>query len=405
MDPDLKREVLDVRKVIEKSTSKVSLRDLEKKGFRQVKVLRAGDINQLIFKAVQNVLAKQPRGGMSEEERQKIMQEAKADFDRMMSDKKELIAKQNQIEQAHQNLQGKLAQVNAQLAQEKQAVLAERQQFERDKQALMESSLQGQQNAAANFQGQIDDLRTQAAKAEARAEAAEARAAAAEGKAADTISKEEHDQLRRRLNTQLEDVQDDVERYRKQIRTLEEEHEGQLKKLKKDKVEAEDNETRAQGKVKSLEEDKERLEEEVNRLRGELAEAAANKGGGTSAEHDAEFQRLRMEMEQRHARMQDMMAGIANSLVESRQAGGGGGGADFSKQFEALQKNITSAMRKATGAGAEDFDLTVEQASAIFAAQDGVELETNIDNVELKTVKAKGVNSKLAKLRNLRGGG
>lgn len=415
MDPDLKREVLDVRKVIEKSTSKVSLRDLEKKGFRQVKVLRAGDINQLIFKAVQNVLAKQPRGGMSEEERQKIMQEAKADFDRMMADKKELIAKQNQIEQAHQNLQGKLAQVNQQLAQEKQAILQERQQFERDKQALMESSLQGQQNAAANFQGQIDDLRTQAAKAEARAEAAEARAAAAEGKAADTISKDEHDQLRRRLNTQLEDVQNDVERYRKQIRTLEEEHEGQLKKLKKDKVEAEDNETRAQGKVKALEEDKTRLEEEktrleeeVNRLRGELAEAVANKGsGGTSAEHDAEFQRLRMEMEQRHARMQDMMAGIANSLVESRQAAasGGGGGGDFSKQFEQLQRNITSAMRKATGAGAEDFDLTVEQASAIFAAQDQVQLETNISDVEVKQQKAAGVNSKLAKLRNLRGGG
>ena len=48
MDQDLQKQVLDVRKVIEKSTSKVSLRDLEKKGFRQVKVLRAGDINQLI---------------------------------------------------------------------------------------------------------------------------------------------------------------------------------------------------------------------------------------------------------------------------------------------------------------------------------------------------------------------
>ncbi len=426
MDPDLKREVLDVRKVIEKSTSKVSLRDLEKKGFRQVKVLRAGDINQLIFKAVQNVLAKQPRGGMSEEERQKIMQEAKSDFDRMMADKKDLVAKQNQIEQAHQNLQGKLAQVNAQLAAEKTAILQERQQFERDKQALMESSLQGQQSAAANFQGQIEDLRGQATNAEARASAAEARLAAgqeriaaaeakaseADAKAKDSISKEEHDQLRRRLNTQLEDVQDDVERYRKQIRTLEEEHEEQLKKLKKDKVESEDGETRAQGKIKALEddkarleEDKARLEEEVNRLRGELAEAASKGGGGKSAEHDAEFQRLRMEMEQRSARMQDMMAGIANSLVESRQAGGGGAAADFGKQFEQLQKNITSAMRKATGSGAEDFDLTVEQASAIFAAQDGVKLETNIDNVELKTVKAKGVNSKLAKLRNLRGGG
>ena len=63
MDGDIKKDILDVRKVIERSTSKVSLRDLEKKGFRKVKVLRAGDINQLIYKAVQTVLAKQP-GGM-----------------------------------------------------------------------------------------------------------------------------------------------------------------------------------------------------------------------------------------------------------------------------------------------------------------------------------------------------
>ena len=74
-DQDLKQEVLDVRKVIEKSTSKVSLRDLEKKGFRQVKVLRAGDINQLIMKAVQNVLAKAPRGGMSQSDIQRIQTE------------------------------------------------------------------------------------------------------------------------------------------------------------------------------------------------------------------------------------------------------------------------------------------------------------------------------------------
>ena len=86
MDPDLKKEVLDVRKVIEKNTSKVSLRDLEKKGFRQVKVLRAGDINQLIFKAVQNVLAKQPRGVMSDAERDRVLKEARADFERQMAE-------------------------------------------------------------------------------------------------------------------------------------------------------------------------------------------------------------------------------------------------------------------------------------------------------------------------------
>lgn len=432
MEPDLKREVLDVRKVIEKSTSKVSLKDLEKKGFRQVKVLRAGDINQLIFKAVQNVLAKQPRGVMSEEERTRIMQEAKSDFDRMMADKKDLIAKQEEIQLGYQNLQAKLAEVNTQLTNEKQAILRERQQFERDKQALMESSLQGQQSAAANYQGQIQDLRArleraeQAAhaaqdaipraefdalrerltQAESRASAAEARLGDAEGKARDSIPKDEHDQLRKRLNTQVEDLQDDVERYRKQLRQYEEDGEAQLKKLKQEKADVEETATRAGSKVKALQDDKDRLEAEVDRLRAELAEASANVAPAASPTHDAELQRLRMEMEQRNARMQDMMAGIATSLVEARKGdGGGGAAADFSKQFEVLQRNITQAVRKASGAGAEDFDLTVEQASAIFAAQDNVKLETNISDVELKQTKAAGVNSKLAKLRNLRGDG
>ena len=444
MDPDLNREVLDVRKVIEKSTSKVSLRDLEKKGFRQVKVLRAGDINQLIFKAVQNVLAKQPRGaGMSDEERQQVIKEARAELDRQLAEKRALMAQSQELErkhaeinQAHQNLQSKLAEVNAQLAAEKQAFLQEKQNFARDKQALMERSLEGQQTAAANYEQQIQDLRERLSQAEsqardavpraeledlrsrlARAESeardgvpraeldeareraakAEARAEQAEAKAQDTIPREEHEQLRRRLNTQVDDLQEDCDRYRRKIATVEEEFEQQIKKLKREKVELEESETRSASRISGL-------EEEVERLKAELTEAreAAPKGG--SPAHDAELQRMRMEMEQNQARMQDMMAGIANSLVEARKTGGGGGGGggDFASQFEALQRNITSSIRKATGAGKDDFDLTAEQAAAIFAAQDNVEMETNITDVKVKEQKASGVNSKLARLRNLR---
>ncbi|MGE0708113.1 MAG: hypothetical protein AB7N76_17110 [Planctomycetota bacterium] len=417
MDPDLKREVLDVRKVIEKSTSKVSLRDLEKKGFRQVKVLRAGDINQLIFKAVQNVLAKQPRGaGMSEEEREQIVKEARAELDHQLAEKRalmqqgqELEAKHAQIEQAHQNLQAKLAEVNAQLANERKAILLEKQQMERDKQSLMERSLEGQKTAAANYEGQIEDLRARLQRAEAAVSDAQRSAAGnyegqlddlrerlqkAEAAARDAVPREEHDQVRKRLNTQVDDLQEDCDRYRRQIRQLEEEGDDQLKKLKRERVELEEAEARASSRVRSL-------EEEVERLKKELEEGGG-KGGGL---HDAELQRLRMEMEQRSARMQDMMAGIANSLVEARKGGGGGGGGgniDLSAQLDALQRNISASIRKATGAGRDDFDLTAEQAAALFAAQDTVNLETNITDVEVKEQKASGVNSKLAKLRNLR---
>src|SRR5438552_6958645 len=97
MDPDLKKDILDVRNVIEKSTSKVSLRDLEKKGFRKVKVLRAGDINQLIYKAVQTVLAKQPTG-MNEEEREQVLAEAKAEYERQTKQLQQLQETQERIE-------------------------------------------------------------------------------------------------------------------------------------------------------------------------------------------------------------------------------------------------------------------------------------------------------------------
>lgn len=332
MDQDLRREVLDVRKVIEKSTSKVSLRDLEKKGFRQVKVLRAGDINQLIMKAVQSVMAKQGGGaGMSEEERGRIMKEAKAELDRSMADKR-------QIQQAHANLQAKLQEVNQKLLADKQAFEAEKASLAREKQALMERSLEGQKVASTNYESQIADLKR--------------RLEAASG----GVSREEYDGVRKRYSIQIEDLEGDVERYR--------------------------------SKVKSLQ---------------EQLDNGGGAGAGVSADAQAEMQRMRMEFEQSQSRMQDMMSGIANSLMTAKS--GPAEAPDMSKQFKMLQQNISDAVRKAAGAGAKggaDFDLTAEQAAALFANMQDVELTTNINDVEVKSQKAASVSGKLNKLRNMR---
>ncbi len=415
MDPDLKREVLDVRKAIERNTSKVSLRDLEKKGFRQVKVLRAGDINQLIFKAVQNVLAKAPRGaGMSDAERQQIMAEAKAELDRQLAEKQALMQQAAQVQQAHQNLEQKLAEVNGQLQREKQAFLAEKAAFDRDKQALMERAVEGQKSAAANYDAQLRDLRERLAKAEARADAAsgavpreeherlrqelaraEARAEAAEGKAAqaaDAVPREEHEQLRKRFNVQIDDLTEDVERYRKKAREAEERAAEELQAAKRRAAEAT--------------EEAERLEREVARLKAELEEAGAKSGGGGAS--DAELQRMRLEFEQRQARMQEMMTGIANTLMEARTMTAAPAAApDLTQQLKALQQNLSDVVRKAAGRGGrgEDLglDLTAEQAAALFANMDeGAQMESNIKDVKLKEQSAAGVKDKLAKLRNLR---
>ena len=353
MDPDIRQEVLDVRKVIERSTSKVSLRDLEKKGFRQVKVLRAGDINQLIFKAVQNVLAKSGRlGGMSDAEPKKILADAKAEMNAQLAEKQK-------IQQAHGNLQAKLQEVNAQLTQEKRAFEAEKAAFTRDKQSLMEKSLEGQRLTATNYDSQIADLKQ--------------RLTAASG----GVSRDEYEAVRKRYTVQLEDMEGDVERYRGKIRVLEEENAAGA---------------RSKGQATAL-------RDEVKRLKEELSHS------GSGSVDSGEIQQMRMQFEQSQSRMQDMMAGIANTLIAAK--GQTGAAPDMTKQFAKLQQGISDAVRKASGGprgGGADMDLTAEQAAALFSTmlEDTGTLETNINTVELKTIKAAGVSDKLARLRNMR---
>lgn len=385
-DP-LKQEVLDVRKVIEKSTSKVSLRDLEKKGFRQVKVLRAGDINQLIFKAVQNVLAKQPRGagGMTEEEKQKVLSEAKAEVDRQLAETRRAAAEaqrieeeKGRIEEARKRLEEKVAELNRQMLAEKKAFTDEKKAFEREKQALFEKGLAGQEAAARQYEGQVSELRqridrgdqrveaaesranqaeTRASVAEARAEAAEARARAAEARANGAVPQAEYDRLRERFER--------------------------------------------------LENDLEAAEQKAREARAALAEAESNSGtGAVSATLDAELQRMRFEIEQRDSSMRDLITGLATSLQTVQPgAPGQSGEIDMSKQFKQLQLSISDQIRKSIGAGGKggglDFDLTPEAAAALFAGQADVKLEAN--EVTIKEQKGGGVADKLNKLKRMKG--
>lgn len=438
MDPELNREVLDVRKVIEKSTSKVSLRDLEKKGFRQVKVLRAGDINQLIFKAVQNVLAKAPRGAaMSEEERQRIVSEARAEVDQQMAamremqtvsqrieaERAQLEARAEQLEQAHKNLEVKLAEANRQLEAQRQAVLREKQAFQTEKQQLFERGLEGQQLAERKYESQLQDqqqrlqeLQQRLARAEAKAEAAEgmvsrdeltalqqqvaradARAEAAEAKlrtAAGGIPREEHEQALTRLKDQHEKDLQEVE--------------GRAARYRRHADELEESESRLRTKSAGMQEDVSRLEAEVARLKRELDEADSRQPSGMGAVDAQELQRMRIEMEQNSTKTREMFQSLASTLVQAKNAPQDP--ADLQKHFKSLQQGLQDSLRKMAGSatskgmGADYLDLTAEHAAAIFAEQDQVKVETNIRDIAVKEQSAAGVKDKLSKLKNLRGG-
>ena len=208
MDPNIGKQMSDVRAMLEKTTSKVSLRDLEKKGFRKVKVLRAADINQLIYKAVQTVIAK---GGpsMGAAEREKIIKESQAEFQKLMKQVQEaqkaekaageaeqaalkareealsqaeaVEQKSQQVEQAYANLESKVGQLNAQLQKEREAFEAEKAEFsqlkealEREKQELYTKGLDAQKGLTEQHQEQLRELK-------ARLETAEGRVSEVEG--------------------------------------------------------------------------------------------------------------------------------------------------------------------------------------------------------------------------------
>ncbi|MCW8139335.1 MAG: hypothetical protein KIT58_10580 [Planctomycetota bacterium] len=393
MDPELNREVLDVRKVIEKSTSKVSLRDLEKKGFRQVKVLRAGDINQLIFKAVQNVLAKQPRGaGMSEEERERIIKEARAEVDQQMSAMREIQQESQRIEaeketlqQAHKNLEAKLAEVNRQLAAERQAVLREKQAFLTEKQQLFEKGLEGQQLAERKYESQLQDLQERLRRAEAKLRSADG-----------AVPREEHEQALARAKAQheaeLQEIETRSTRYRRHADELEE------------------SESRLRSKAAGLQEDVARLEGEVARLKRELEEVEQNpRASGMGSVDAQELQRMRMEMERNAEKNREMFQTLASTLVQAKNAPQDP--ADLQKHFKSLQQGLQDSLRKMAGSaagkggvGTDYLELTAEHAAAIFAEQDQVKVETNIKDIAVKEQAAAGVKDKLSKLKNLRGG-
>src|SRR5947207_1206598 len=112
MDPMDPNEIQEVRKIIESSTSKVSLRDLEKKGFRKVKVLRSNDIDELIRRAVTAVVARES-GEENPRISEELVERSRLELKQLMAqqqaadrERTELIERNEQLEAEVQKLRG-----------------------------------------------------------------------------------------------------------------------------------------------------------------------------------------------------------------------------------------------------------------------------------------------------------
>ncbi len=123
---------VDIDNVIEKSTRKVSLDTLSKKGLKTVKVLRSDQINDMIMRAVDIVVAKREgksrSEGVAESARREYLAEAKKELKILMKQRAELEALINEAEaektifaEELAKIRGEASELAASLKAEKQA--------------------------------------------------------------------------------------------------------------------------------------------------------------------------------------------------------------------------------------------------------------------------------------------
>lgn len=342
------KELDQVREIIEKSTSKVSLRDLEKKGFRKVKVLRSNDIDQMIRKAVAQALD----GGV--DDRDELIRRSKAELKEQMSAvnragaelsrfqaTNKALEKENSSLKSQLNgqggLHGKLKELQRRLADSSEALgRAEATLQVREVEA---ARVEGVQQRALQLERENEALRNRTQDAELNARAVEQRAAQAEQQSAKA----------------------DV--LREQVESLT----GRLKQLDMEKRLIEDLEVP-------------RLRQQIEELTSAL-QTSREKSAGVEATPEA-------------------MRGMFRELLKEM---GATKGDDVAQQLKSLQQSIASAVGgggSGTVSEAEERAMKVSL-SALFAHENEA-VETNIGNVEVEESTGEGVRSSLNKLRSLR---
>jgi len=343
MDPNGLQEV---RKIIESSTSKVSLRDLEKKGFRKVKVLRSNDIDEMIRRAVTAVVAReQTDGGRISEE---LIQRSKEELKKLMSQTQQIDQERTELISQNEALEASLRDANARLeeARRLQESVKELQRRLADEQESRARDLQRKDAEAAEMRRRVDDL-------QARAQAGQAAAAGADEAREKTA----------RVRDELEETRSKLKQLETEKRLLEQ---LELPKLR-ERVGELEGELRA---ARSRPEPAAGASEDSLRamFREMLKEAGAGGGGGADAKvMQAEF-----------AKLQNAIAG------QLAQAGGRG-------------EKVTDA----------DLDAAKVSIAALFKHdQMGTGVVSNMNEVKFKEqTTTSDLKGKLDKLKSLRKGG
>lgn len=146
---------VDIEKVISTSTSSVSLDDLTRKGFKQVKVLNQNVITRLIAEAVDRVLDERSKE-ISREEREKVIKEARGQFETLA--KKRIEEERSRVEDLERSNSSLIAELE--VLRKRQALSVEL-QAERDKLFLL---VQKAEKELAAARARLKDLEEQVAR-------------------------------------------------------------------------------------------------------------------------------------------------------------------------------------------------------------------------------------------------
>jgi regulator of replication initiation timing len=335
----------EVRKIIESSTSKVSLRDLEKKGFRKVKVLRSNDIDELIRRAVTAVVAREPsdEGRVSEE----LIQRSKEELKRLMAQTRQIEQERAELIAQNEALEARLRE-----AARLQEVVKELQRRLADEQEARKRAEAAGGEARVSAAARLEEAERRAHDAELRARSADA------------------------ARGELEQLQQKVAPMREEVDTLR----ARVKEVETEKR-----------LVEQLEVPK--LRERVAELEGELRVARQAGGGAGAASTDQMRAMFRELLKETGA------GGGADAKAIS---------AEFAKLQSSLAEQIARAGGRGERVTDADLAVAKVSLDALFkhdlAAADAV--QSNIQDVKFREqTTTSDLKGKLDKLKSLRKGG
>ncbi len=104
----------DVKRVLDRSSSKTTISELAKKGVQHVKVLDEGTLRRLIKEAVENI-ALSKANLLTEQERVKIYEESKKELDRLVKEYSASKTKNEKFKQDYDGLVKEIENLNRQL--------------------------------------------------------------------------------------------------------------------------------------------------------------------------------------------------------------------------------------------------------------------------------------------------